>query len=377
MSPFQQTILNEVRRRGRVTFSEFMGWALYHPQNGYYTAGPARTGRRGDFFTSVQGGDLLGRLLAESFCEMWDTLGSGRLTLVELGAGDGALAEQVLKALEEKGRASSVTFYLVEKSVRRREEARRRLSRFSKIHILDDLTSLEHTAGIEGCIYSNEFFDALPFHRVQGPGESLCELYVEAQGDRLVERPFAPSTPRLARGIREQGVSLVEGQKAEICLLLDDVVAEIDRVLARGFVLTIDYGEPSLDLYRETRLEGTLQIYQRHQLMDNPFDNIGERDITAFVDFGRLATLGNRGELKPLIFASQGTYLLNSAEALLRHLVEEDVGRQGDTRQATAIQQLLHPESLGGRFHVLLQGKNVGTPTLSGGRVNRIRRLCP
>ncbi len=372
---FQQTVVSEVKRRGRVTFAEFMSWALYHPRFGYYTRRGHGMGRSGDFFTNVQAGGLFGRLLTESFCEMWDYLGSSHLSLVELGAGNGLLAEQVLKALQEKGRAGGVTYYLVEKSQPAREEAHKRLSRFPRIKILDDLTSLEHVSGVEGCVFSNEFFDALPFHRVLRQGEEWQELYVVEDHGMLKEQPGPLSTLQLAQVMAEQDVYLASGQKAEICLHMDGVMAEIQRILRRGFVVSIDYGGPSKDLYREDRVEGTRQVYQKHRLEPDPFCKIGERDITAHVDFGRLSVLGKRGDLNPLVFVSQGLYFVHSAEAVLRESVETSVGQKRNASMAACVQQMIHPGSLGGAFHVLVQGKDVGRPNLSGGRVNWLNKL--
>lgn len=368
MNPLGAIVLEEVGRRGRVTFREFMEWALYHPLHGYYMRGAMRTGRQGDFYTNVQTGGLFGRLLAESFIQMWDALEAEHFVLVELGGADGALAEQVLTALEAKDRLKGLSYCLVEKGPAAREHARRRLSRFPRVKLFDDISSFEHTAGVCGCVFSNEYFDALPFHRVVRTAAGLSELYVEREGDRLVEKPGELSTPRLAGVLQEQAVELAEGQRAEVCLALDDAVAGIGRVLGQGFVLTVDYGEPSADLYRETRLNGTLQVYAKHRAESDPFAEIGERDLTAHVDFSRLAELGRRNDIQPLIFASQGAYLLNSGESVLKEAVE--AGR------AAAVQQLVHPESFGGKFHVLVQGKNVADAALPGGRVNRVRRLA-
>jgi SAM-dependent MidA family methyltransferase len=372
MSAFHDTVVAEVRRRGKVTFAEFMAWALYHPVHGYYSS-MGRLGRGGDFFTSVQVGGLFGRLLAESVVEMWDHLSSGRFTLVELGAGDGALAEQILDALAAKGRGGKVSLYLVEKGAAAREAARRRLARFPKVHILSDLSELEHTAGVDGCVYSNEFFDALPVHRVRLEGGVLRELFVTERDGRLAEEAGEPSTDRLAAYFEERGVVLEEGQAAEVCLALDDVVEDVSRSLARGFVLSVDYGEPSADLYRPERRDGTLRVFKKHAVGGNLLGDVGDQDITAHVDFGRLAALGAKADLAPLLFCSQGSFLLNSGEKLLRTVVEEEVRR--DPSAARRVQQLLHPEAMGGAFHVLVQGKNVGRPELSGGKINRLHRL--
>jgi SAM-dependent MidA family methyltransferase len=375
VSGFKPIVLDEVRRRGRVTFAEYMTWALYHPKHGYYTAGPARWGREGDFFTSVQAGGLFGALLAETFGEMWDLLGCGRFHLVELGGGDGALAEQVLRAMDAKGRSGAVSYSLVERSPAAREAARRRLSRYPKVRLYDSIDSFEHVSGVEGCVFSNEFFDALPFHRVQRVDGVLRELYVAAEGDALVEAPGDPSTPRLAAYLREQGVELDEGQKAEVRLEVDDAVAGIGRVLARGFALTVDYGEPTADLYRPERRDGTLRTFRRHAVDADPFADPGGCDITASVDFGRLARVGEEHDLRPVAFASQGAFLVNSGEKFLKAWVEEEVGKKKNASAAAALQQLVHPDAMGSRFQVLVQARNAAEGDLSGAKVNRIHRL--
>jgi SAM-dependent MidA family methyltransferase len=303
-----------------------------------------------------------------------DFLECERFCLVELGAGDGSLAEQVLRAMEEKWRQKRISYYLVEVGAGR-EMARRRLSRFPRVRFYESLSELEHIPGVEGCVLSNEFFDALPFHRVIWLDGRLRELYVKSSARGLVEEEGPPSTPALESVLREQRVVLAEGQKAEIRLSQDEAVSEIARILSRGFVLSIDYGEPSLDLYRPHRTEGTLQVYEKHRREESPFENLGERDMTAFVDFGRLADVGRRHGLEPLIFAPQGAFLLNSGEKILRPLVENEVGKRHNLAVAGQIQQLVHPETFGGRFQVLVQGKNVANAALSGGKINRIHRL--
>jgi SAM-dependent MidA family methyltransferase len=376
MNPLYDLILAEVRRRGRVTFQEYMAWALYHPHHGYYATSACRTGRQGDFFTNVQAGPLFSRLLAAVLQDMWKSLGSGRWTLVELGGGDGALAESLLTAFQENGRDRGLSYHLVEASPKAREAARRRLSRFPRVKIWDSLESFEHVAGVEGCVFSNEFFDALPVHRVIQQGGALRELYVEADGDQLVERPGDLSTVRLERCLQDQGVALAEGQAAEICLALDDVFDELDRILSRGFLLTIDYGAASADLYDPSRAAGTLRAFRRHQVTDDPFAGIGESDITAHVDFSRLALLGLRRGILPLIYADQGPFFLSAGENLLRETVENARETPDYPSVARQIQQLLHPRSFGGTFRVLVQGKNVGRPDLAGVQSSRLHRLA-
>jgi SAM-dependent MidA family methyltransferase len=178
----------------------------------------------------------------------------------------------------------------------------------------------------------------------------------------------------LARTFVEQDIVLEDGQEAEVCLAFADVMEDVERLLARGFVLSVDYGAPSAELFHPDRTRGTIRTFHDHAVGGDPFAEPGRRDITAHVDFGRLAAVGERAGLTPLIFATQGTYLLNSAEALLRRIVEDEA--KSDPGLPRRVQQLLHPEGMGGAFHVLVQGKNVGTPALSGGKINRIHRLA-
>jgi SAM-dependent MidA family methyltransferase len=371
MSAFDETVIAEVRRRGKVTFAEFMGWALHHPRHGYYATG-LRTGRGGDFVTNAQAGPLFGRLLAGVIADVWDALGSERLTLVELGGADGALAESVLRALEAMGRVRRVAFHLVEASPPARAAARRRLSRFGAVEVHASLEDLEHVAGVEGVVYSNEFFDALPFHRVLQREGKLQELFVVEENGVLAERPGAPSTPRLAEAFRETGASLAEGCEAEVCLALEETYSDIARVLARGLVLTVDYGEGAPGLYGEDRPRGTRRTFARHAVGDSPFSDIGRQDITAHVDFTRLALEGARHGLTPVLYAPQGSFFLQAGEKILRDAVEGGGDRAAAVRQ---VQQLIHPRAFGGSFQVFLQEKNAEGVAWPGLKANRIQRL--
>jgi SAM-dependent MidA family methyltransferase len=363
MTPLDRIVRDEVRRRGRVPFAEFMSWALSHPRHGYYTT-KIRTGRRGDFITNVQTGPLFGRLLAETFVEMWDALGSQRFTLVELGAGDGALAESVLRALEEKGRARWVSVHVVEQSPTALRAARRRLSRYGHIHFHSSLPEMEHTAGVDGCVYSNEFFDALPFHRVTWSEGQWRELWVELEGNNLVERP-GPLSDGLAPALA--GRSLAEGQSMEVCLALDQAMEDVARVLSRGFVFTVDYGGSGPELSGDLRPEGTRRTFSAHAVGDDPFTDIGEKDITAHVDFDRLIQIGLAQDMHPLVMARQGSYFLKAGEKVLRAWVE-GASEPDRPRVARQVQQLIHPHAFGGAFQVLIQGKNVGGVALSGSK---------
>ncbi len=362
---FTDTVRAEIARRGRVTFAEFMGWALTHPRHGYYTTG-VRTGRSGDFLTNVQV-PLFGEALADIVVNMWDALGSTRWTLIELGAGDGVLAERVLTALDQRGRARRVTTHLVEGSPVAREAARRRLSRFGGVQFHAALADLEHTAGVEGCVYSNEFFDALPFHRLRGAGGGVRELFVAPGEKGLLETPGPLSAPGLAALL--PGGGLEDGQETEVCPAVDGVMDELARVLARGFVVTVDYGGPAAEVHHPSRPGGTRRTFSRHRVGDAPFEDVGEQDITAHVDFTRLARAGEARGFRTVYYGDQGPFLLAGAEGVLRAAIEAAPPRGRE------VQQLVHPAAFGEKFRVLVQSVNAGGVALPLERASRAQRL--
>lgn len=364
---FTETVRAEVRRRGRVPFAEFMAWALTHPTHGYYTT-KLRTGREGDFVTNAQV-PLFGEALAAVVRDMWDALGSARWTLIELGAGDGALAERVLTALEKDGRARRVTTHLVEASPVARAAARRRLSRFGGVQYHAALEDVEHTAGVEGCVYSNEFFDALPFHRLRGTADGIEELYVTDGPEGLVERPGPLSRPDLAAPLAAAGLTLAEGQETEVCPAMDVVMDELARVLARGFVVTVDYGGPSAEVHNAARARGTRRTFSRHRVGDDPFRDVGEKDITAHVDFTRLARAGEARGFRTIFYGDEGPFLLAGAEAALKAAIEAVPPRGRE------VQQLVHPAAFGEKFKVLVQSVNAGGVVLNAERAARVQRL--
>src|SRR5438034_4090874 len=113
MASARDLIVQRIRERGPLTVAEFMSIALYHPEHGYYARAARRSGRAGDFFTSVDVGPIFGDLLEIQIAEMLELLQpsalgpqpSAILDLVEAGAGNGRLAADILRAMRERHRA--------------------------------------------------------------------------------------------------------------------------------------------------------------------------------------------------------------------------------------------------------------------------------
>jgi len=345
-----------------------MSECLYHPEFGYYNS-PAATARLRDYYTSVDLHPIFGRLLARQLAEMWELLGRPAPFLAaELGAGTGKLAAQILdfagRALPEF--AAALHYIAVEQSAARR----RALAQVHARGIAEGrLSAVELLPPVipAGCIFSNEFFDALPVHRVSGAPGGLQEIFVALDGEQFVEQHAPLSSPALGDYFSGQGITLAGGQQAEACLLAGKWIEEVGRSLQRGFLLTIDYGHSARQLYDEHHRRGTLLAYRHHRASEDFFAAPGEQDLTAHVNFTALEMAGRRCGLETAERVSQSAFLM----ALGRANEFADLCQPGDTeavrvKSRLQLKSLIYPEGMGEMFSVLIQYKGVSSPHLTG-----------
>jgi SAM-dependent MidA family methyltransferase len=223
-------------------------------------------------------------------------------------------------------------------------------------------------------VVANEFLDALPVHAVETRDGQPWEVHVGVTAAGAFEELLLPpSTPAISArldALAATGVTLAEGQRAELCLALDDWIAEVAATLAAGIVLVIDYGAPALVLYGPRRRAGTLMTYRGHVADGSPgapYRDIGERDITAHVDTTTLRRLLDAAGLEVLGDTTQAELLAGCG---MEDLLERERSRSTDAAAAlllrSAVMRLLDPRHLGG-FRAVLAGRGVAsTPPLRG-----------
>lgn len=372
-SPLHNLILEEIRARGPMTFARFMELALYHPEHGYYQS-KVVIGREGDFYTSPHVTPLFGRLVGKQLREMWERLGRpARYQVVEVGAGPGLLAREVLKgAAPHTEFAQALQYLVVETSRRLRDQQRSRLGQ--GVAWRDSLEELA-AEGIEGCVLSNELLDSFPVHRVTMADRRLRELYVCEHGGNLVESVGDLSDDRLSRYFEPLDLDLPDGIRTEVNLGLRAWTESVARALRRGFVLTIDYGFPAREYYSAARMDGTLRAYRGHRMSAEVLRSPGEQDLTSHVDFTTLARSGEEAGLATLGFTDQTHFLMGIGEPEIGEALAAHAGRDLEAaKRRSAILNLIHPEMMGGSFKVLIQGKGVGDVPL-GGLANARGRL--
>ncbi len=350
-----EEIRKGIEERGPIPFAEFMRMALYHPAHGYYTTHDP-VGREGDFVTSPEIHPFFGKALAHQILEMWELMGRGRVTIVELGGGKGRLASQILPVLDERGLLHR-EYWIVEK---------RRPAPLEGVRWSEDVD------GIEGqgpwIVISNEFFDALPFHRLRVCDEGIKEVYVGWKDGGFCDVLGPPSTTALEEALR--GVRPIKGMELEVCLEAMEWMRKIGTSMPEGFVVTIDYGLPERELYSERHMEGTMLCHHRQRVDRDPYRRVGRQDITCHVNFTALAREGREVGLEVVGFTDQGSFLIG-----LGVLEELSSLGEDDLEGRMALKSLFMP-GFGDTFKVLIQQKGLGAVELKGlSFVNRKDRL--
>jgi len=364
-SPLTALLHQQAQSADGLSFADFMAQALYHPQCGYYMTPRARIGKAGDFYTSSSVSSLFGRLVARQLAQMAELLPDETFQIVEQGPGEGHLALDILDALAEEapGIYARSRYTLVEVSQDNRGRQAKNLAAHAHKVAWCDENDWSITSG---CFLSNELVDAFPVHVVEKHAGELQEVFVISREGEFVEELRPATDSRLAGYFTWLGCGPVEGNRAEVNLAAADWMRDVGRRIAKGFSLTIDYGYPAQELYAPHRRIGTLLCYYRHQADDNPYERVGEKDITAHVDFTALQKAGSEVGLKTLWFGEQYRFLLGLGffEELIRLEAAATSEKEARALRLT-LKNLIMPESgMGDTFKVLVQGINVDVPDL-------------
>ncbi len=370
-----QVIRSEIQSAGPMTFARFMELALYHPDLGYYATGRRGPGRASDFLTAPESHPIFGWTIARQLEEVWDRLGRpARFVVREHGAGSGALAAGIVEGLlrSDSPLRGALRYRIAERAPDREHQLRERLGNLGAA----DTFEPDDGGPIDGAVIGNEVLDALPVHRVTADDDgTLRELYVTLDGQgALTTVGGEPSTPGLGARLDEEGIRLVPGQRAEVCLELDPWVAAAAGGLARGLLLLIDYGHPARALYDPDR-GSLLRAYLHHRVHDDPYVNVGRQDLTAHVDLTAVERATAAAGLDHLGTTTQAEFLAGLGVGDLL------VGLQGDPETRledylvarSALMRMLDPGATG-RFVVLAFGRGLPTETPLRGLAYRLPR---
>ena len=357
---------------GWLSFERFMDAALYAPGLGYYSAGAHKLGAGGDFTTAPEMSRLFGRCVARQCAEVLRALGGG--SILEIGAGSGRLAADILLRLESLGQLPD-RYWILEVSADLRERQRRHFAQ-CLTHLQERIEWLEQppTESFEGIVLANEVLDALPVARFRWYSDHVEELGVAVEGRGLAWRP-RPAGPALAEACRRlsaAGGPWDEGYVSVYCPRLGAWTQSVARSLSAGVALWFDYGLPRSQYYLPERHDGTLLCHFRHRANNDPLLLPGLQDITAWVDYTGLAEACDAAGFTLAGFTTQSYFL---AAAGIGEEMQSLAGNDANlsARLGVEARQLMLPGEMGERFKVMAWLRGFEMPVLAGFSLQDLR----
>ena len=349
-------IRNDIAAQGGwIPFSRFMELALYAPGLGYYTAGARKFGASGDFITAPELSVLFGRTLARQLIEVMQ---ASTPHILELGAGSGKLALDILGELERLGELpESYSILEVSADLRERQQAllKEKLPHLAaRVRWLDALPDT-----ISGAVIGNEVLDALPVHLLHWSDGRILERGVTIQDGAFIWQERAPENAALLASV--QNINVPDDYLTEVSLAARGLIASLCERVDKGALLFIDYGFGASEYYHPQRSRGTLMCHYRHHAHDDPFYLPGLQDITAHVDFTAVAEAAIDHGAHFLGYTSQAHFLLNNGVMdYLKEVSPEDVRAYAPL--SAQLQKLTSPAEMGELFKVIALGKGMEQP---------------
>jgi SAM-dependent MidA family methyltransferase len=318
---------------GWLPFDRFMSMALYEPGLGYYSRADRQFGAfpesGSDFVTAPELSPLFGRCVA---LQVRQALQASRTdTVVEFGAGSGALAADLLETLGDQVQR----YWIVELSGALRRRQAERLARFgARVRWLSGWPET-----LEAVVLGNEVLDAMPVKLLAWDGLRWSERGVARRGDALGWRdvPTALRPPFEA--------DFLPGTVTEIHPQAEAFIDSLAQRLRRGAAFFFDYGFPAAEYYHAQRTGGTLMCHRAHRSDMDPLLEPGSKDITSHLNFSGIALAAQGAGLDVIGYTSQGRFLINCGLPALIDVAS--------LRQRTAAQMLVAEHEMGELFKAI------------------------
>lgn len=373
------------QNNGWTSFADFMQMALYTPEFGYYAGGLDKFGEGGDFVTAPEISALFGQALANQIAEILPQVDGN---VLELGAGSGKLAQDILLRLAEL--AQYPNYFILEVSSHLRAVQQQNLKKnlpseiFARVVWLDTLPE-----NFSGVIVANEVLDALPVHIVRQTEESIFERGIAEKNGELIWQEKNLATQSQAGEFTEasnlsalekqllaqvQQQQLPIGMVTEFCPAATGLMQSLSQCLQQGAIMLIDYGFSAREYYHPQRGQGTLMCHYRHYAHDDPLKFIGLQDITAHVNFTQIAEAGVASGLAFAGYTTQAQFLLNCGLLDLMQTISPDNIREY-APMAAAVQKLLSPAEMGELFKVIGFTKNLDATFIGFARGDKAHTL--
>ena len=346
---------------GWVNFAQLMDAALYTPGLGYYSGGAKKFGFDGDFVTASEISPLFSQTIARQVKQVLSALKAQnkQADILELGAGTGLFAKDLLLEMAKLDQLPT-RYMILEVSAYLREVQHSSLKAALPNELMNRVVWLDELPKhFDGLIFANEVLDALPVHIVKKTADGLAEMGVVSEDAGLAWQEKPVSSSALKGFVAE--IDLMDGYTTEVCLAASGLVASLAGILQSGMLLMIDYGFSRDEYYHPQRNQGTLMCHYRHRAHGDPLVYLGLQDITAHVDFTRVAEAGVANGLELIGFVTQAQFLINAGiTELLASIPAEDSANY--LPLVASAQKLLSPAEMGDLFKVIAFERNLDIP---------------
>ncbi|MBX3708261.1 MAG: SAM-dependent methyltransferase [Gammaproteobacteria bacterium] len=368
-------IRQEIEEQGQpISFATFMERALYHPEFGYYNADTFDLGKNGDFTTAPEISSLFAQCLGKQLQQISHKIGT--TNILELGAGTGKLAYDLLSALD-KNACLPDHYYIYEISLGLRKKQQAFLQAkcpnyFPRIHWLDTLP--RHFVGT---IIANEVLDALPITCFRIENDDIKERCISWEKKGFAWQVTTPANKLLIKNVSKlcELYSLLPGYESEINLSQQTFIQSVSTSLAQGVLLLIDYGYGQREYYHPERSHGTLSCFYQHTRHHDPLILPGLQDITAHIDFTHLVETAMDYGFSLTGYTSQAAFLLACGLMDLAAEQEKNLSPTDAFHLHHAVKLLTMPTEMGERIKVMALSKNIELSLLGFELYDRRRDL--
>lgn len=342
---------------GWLSFADFMQMALYTTDLGYYSGGAKKFGIGGDFVTAPEISPLFAQTLARQVAQV---LAVTNGDVLELGAGTGKLAADLLLALHVAGHAPR-QYCILEVSAYLRQIQKETLQKSLSPELFKRVVWLEALPqNFVGVMLGNEVLDAIPVHLVHKTGGVLYERGVAYAGDFVWQDRLLETGDLLDIAAK---LNLPDEYLTEVCPAASGLITSLAHALQRGVIIMLDYGFSAREYYHPQRNLGTLMCHYQHYSHSEPLIYVGLQDITAHVDFTSIAHAGVSQGLELSGFCTQAQFLMNCGILeLMSQVSAHDMANYAPL--AAAAQKLLSPAEMGDLFKVIAFSKKIEEPLL-------------
>lgn len=350
-----------ITQDGKISFSQFMQMALYEPGLGYYQNNLQKFGEEGDFITAPEMGNNFAKCLARSVQKFFSDSIEATKKLLEIGAGSGILAANLLLELEQLN-ALPAQYLILEPSAQLRSQQKSLLEQrlpgyFSNIKWLDQLPQK-----LDGLILANEVVDAIPCERIKRVNGQWLQTGVSYEKGEFIEclMPLSNGedlpSPLTGKDTQER---YQNKYTTEYRSLMKGWIKALANSLDSGAILLVDYGYSESEFYHPQRMQGSLACFIGHHSHSEPLQYVGLQDITAHVDFTQIARLAFDNSLEISGYTTQAGFLLENGITELSDKASENETPEHRYKRSQELQKLLMPGQMGEVIKVVLLTKNL------------------